>query len=178
MIESTLKIARYCPLVIQGFSNFLGLFQGIMANPGTWLVFNSPCFSVFFLLAVRSLPWVKWPRWWVKFPATHFVWFKMGIHEEDTLATHGYKQFRLNIQVRKKNASTSKHIFPKTHPNLLRVFQSPVYYIWRSRTSAMELFFANNKNSPHSSTKWALTMSRIITPLIGSYRGNTVLMPI
>ena len=35
MIESTLKIARYCPLVIQGFSNFLGLFQGIMANPDT-----------------------------------------------------------------------------------------------------------------------------------------------
>ena len=34
MIESTLKIARYCSLVIQGFSNFLGLFQGIMANPG------------------------------------------------------------------------------------------------------------------------------------------------
>ena len=34
MIESTLKIAKYCPLVIQGFSNFLGLFQGIMANPG------------------------------------------------------------------------------------------------------------------------------------------------
>ena len=34
MIKSTLKIARYCPLVIQGFSNFLGLFQGIMANPG------------------------------------------------------------------------------------------------------------------------------------------------
>ena len=33
MIESTLKIATYCPLVIQGFSNFLGLFQGIMANP-------------------------------------------------------------------------------------------------------------------------------------------------
>ncbi len=33
MIESTLEIARYCPLVIQGFSNFLGLFQGIMANP-------------------------------------------------------------------------------------------------------------------------------------------------
>ena len=33
MIKSTLKIARYCPLVIQGFSNFLGLFQGIMANP-------------------------------------------------------------------------------------------------------------------------------------------------
>ena len=29
MIESTLKIARYCPLVIQGFSNFLGLFQGM-----------------------------------------------------------------------------------------------------------------------------------------------------
>ena len=33
IIKSTLKIARYCPLVIQGFSNFLGLFQGIMANP-------------------------------------------------------------------------------------------------------------------------------------------------
>ena len=33
MIESTLKIARSCPLVIQGFSNFLGLFQVIMANP-------------------------------------------------------------------------------------------------------------------------------------------------
>ena len=31
-IKSTLKIARYCPLVIQGFSNFLGLFQVIMAN--------------------------------------------------------------------------------------------------------------------------------------------------
>ncbi len=36
MIESTLKIARYCSLVIQGFSNFLGLFQGIMANPELW----------------------------------------------------------------------------------------------------------------------------------------------
>ena len=33
MIKSTLKSARYCPLVIQSFSNFLGLFQGIMANP-------------------------------------------------------------------------------------------------------------------------------------------------
>ena len=33
MIKSTLKIARYCPLVIQGFSNFLGLFQVIMADP-------------------------------------------------------------------------------------------------------------------------------------------------
>ena len=31
--QSTLKIARCCPLVIQGFSNFLGLFQVIMANP-------------------------------------------------------------------------------------------------------------------------------------------------
>ena len=27
MIKSTLKIARYCSLMIQGFSNFLGLFQ-------------------------------------------------------------------------------------------------------------------------------------------------------
>ena len=26
-------MSRYCPLVMQGFSNFLGLFQGIMANP-------------------------------------------------------------------------------------------------------------------------------------------------
>ena len=33
MIKSTLKIARCCALVIQGFSNFLGLFQVIMANP-------------------------------------------------------------------------------------------------------------------------------------------------
>ena len=33
MIKSTLKIARFCPLVIQGFSIFLGLFQVIMANP-------------------------------------------------------------------------------------------------------------------------------------------------
>ena len=32
-LESTLKIARCCPLVIQGFSNFLGLFQVMMANP-------------------------------------------------------------------------------------------------------------------------------------------------
>ena len=45
MIKSTLKNSRYCPLVKQGFSNFLGLFQGIMANPvihlsaqiATWL---------------------------------------------------------------------------------------------------------------------------------------------
>ncbi len=29
----TLKIGRYCPLMIQGFSNFSGLFQVIMANP-------------------------------------------------------------------------------------------------------------------------------------------------
>ena len=33
MIKSTLKIARYCPLVNQAFSYFLGLFQVIMANP-------------------------------------------------------------------------------------------------------------------------------------------------
>ena len=33
MIGSTLKIARYCPLVIQGFSNFQGLFEVIMTNP-------------------------------------------------------------------------------------------------------------------------------------------------
>ena len=33
MIKSTLKIARCCRLVIHGFSNFLGLFQVIMANP-------------------------------------------------------------------------------------------------------------------------------------------------
>ncbi len=33
MIKSTLKIARCCPLVILGFSNLLGLFQVIMANP-------------------------------------------------------------------------------------------------------------------------------------------------
>ena len=33
MTESTLKIARCCPLVIQGFSNFFRLFQVIMANP-------------------------------------------------------------------------------------------------------------------------------------------------
>ena len=33
MIKSILKIARYCPLVIQGFSFFLGLFQVIMATP-------------------------------------------------------------------------------------------------------------------------------------------------
>ena len=34
MIKSTLKIARCCALVIQSFSNFLGLFQVIMANLG------------------------------------------------------------------------------------------------------------------------------------------------
>ncbi len=40
MIESTLTIARYCSLVIQGFSNFLGLFQGIMANPvHVWYIY-------------------------------------------------------------------------------------------------------------------------------------------
>ena len=33
MRKSTLKIDSYCPLVMQGFSNFLGLFQVIMANP-------------------------------------------------------------------------------------------------------------------------------------------------
>ncbi len=33
VIKSTVKIARCCPLVIQGFSNSLGLFQVIMANP-------------------------------------------------------------------------------------------------------------------------------------------------
>ncbi len=32
-IKSTLEIARCCPLVIQSCSNFLGLFQVIMANP-------------------------------------------------------------------------------------------------------------------------------------------------
>ena len=40
MIKSTLKIDRYCPLVIQGFSNFLGLFQGIMANPQFYPYYN------------------------------------------------------------------------------------------------------------------------------------------
>ncbi len=34
MIKSTLKIARYCPLVIQGFSNFLGVVSSDdKANP-------------------------------------------------------------------------------------------------------------------------------------------------
>ena len=33
MIKSTLNITRCCPLVIQGFSNVLGLFQVIKANP-------------------------------------------------------------------------------------------------------------------------------------------------
>ena len=33
MGKSTLKIDRYCPLVMKGFSYFLGLFQVIMANP-------------------------------------------------------------------------------------------------------------------------------------------------
>ena len=33
MIKSTVKIARCCPLVVQGFSNFLGLFQVIIAKP-------------------------------------------------------------------------------------------------------------------------------------------------
>ena len=37
MIKTTLKIARYCLLVIQGFSNFLGLFQVIMAHPVIFL---------------------------------------------------------------------------------------------------------------------------------------------
>ena len=37
MIKSTLKIARCCPLVSQSFSNLLGLFQVIMANPGVGL---------------------------------------------------------------------------------------------------------------------------------------------
>ena len=32
MGKSTLQIDRYCPLVMQGFSNFLGFFQVIMAN--------------------------------------------------------------------------------------------------------------------------------------------------
>ena len=31
--STRLKIDRYCSLVMQGFSNFLGLFQVIMANP-------------------------------------------------------------------------------------------------------------------------------------------------
>ena len=33
------QVLRYCPLVIQGFSNFLRFFQVIMANPVTWFVF-------------------------------------------------------------------------------------------------------------------------------------------
>ena len=41
MIKSTLKISRYSPLVIQGFSNFLALFQGIMANPDPGIQFSS-----------------------------------------------------------------------------------------------------------------------------------------
>ena len=47
MIKSTLKIARYCPLVIQGFSNFLGLFQGIMANSenGCRIIFLRMCLA-------------------------------------------------------------------------------------------------------------------------------------
>ena len=33
MIKSTLKIARYCPLVFQSFSNFLGLFPSDYGKP-------------------------------------------------------------------------------------------------------------------------------------------------
>ena len=38
MGKSTLKIDRYWPLVMQGFSNCLGLFQVIMANPETGIL--------------------------------------------------------------------------------------------------------------------------------------------
>ena len=42
MGKSTLKIDMYCSLVIQGFSNFLGLFQVIMANPDEYGLLYNP----------------------------------------------------------------------------------------------------------------------------------------
>ena len=53
MIKSTLKIARYCPLVIQGFSNFIGLFQVIMANPKLLVHANG---MFFFKILRPSMP--------------------------------------------------------------------------------------------------------------------------
>ena len=55
MIKLTLKIARYCPLVIQGFSNFLALFQVIMANP----VFRYGGAGEFWLNNILFVSWLK-----------------------------------------------------------------------------------------------------------------------
>ena len=61
MIKSTLKIARYCPLLIQGFSNFLGLFQGIMANPDT---VGGNCLLHFATLSQAGQPeYFFWGSW-------------------------------------------------------------------------------------------------------------------
>ena len=81
MGESTLKIDRCCPLVTQGFSIFLGLFQVIMANPEihihSWVLFfhcRVGGFLVFFLyifqVMVNRCFWARWfgfrwdPRKW------------------------------------------------------------------------------------------------------------------
>ena len=51
------------PLVIQGFSNFFGLFQGIMANPDVALwetnmaMENPPWMKMYFLLNMGDVPW-------------------------------------------------------------------------------------------------------------------------
>ncbi len=47
MIKLTLEIARCCPLVIQGFSNFLGLFQVIVANPDKYTLFQQGGLNLF-----------------------------------------------------------------------------------------------------------------------------------
>ena len=79
MIESTLKIARYCPLVIQGFSNFWGLFQGIMANPESP---NHPIPFVFASdLADSKLPVAKWPFFGDENVELSYCTFKVSLIE-------------------------------------------------------------------------------------------------
>ena len=41
MRKSTLKNVKYCPLVMQGVSNCLGLLQVIVANPKDYLVLST-----------------------------------------------------------------------------------------------------------------------------------------
>ena len=54
MRKSTLKIDRYSPLVMQGFSNFLGLFQVIMANPPSVALHVASCLLPFHTLLTSS----------------------------------------------------------------------------------------------------------------------------
>ena len=84
--KSTLKIDRYCPLVMQGFSDFKGFFQVIMADPG--LSKLGKCF----LLDLYGVFWINFsnpqrPQKWITQRTQDIHWRQIDIESSPSSKT-------------------------------------------------------------------------------------------